>query len=338
MGPTHGRGGHKTCSRGPQPSTAGHTATPSQGRKGLAVPRRQGRSWGCVEAEREGAGGKAGGQAGGGGRIHHRPCQERIQPPKRNTAPEEGQQRAPFHQQCGASAPPPRQPRSAHKGPLCPCRSRAGRELGPGADGRGQSPGGRGAKHAGSAGGSGGQKNRDRWWGERIGGQRQGDWQRTGRRVKVRGQSIMGSRDWGDWAQRPRAPSPARRLEGLRDTRTLRRVPGTGTWGEKAGGPAAGRESEEEAGGRVRPGLPSAPAPSPGPRSGRKRREGGPGPGAPPPMGWSSYGLSWEVRPSQSWGPPLDSGATSTSTLRPAPEGTGPGPSQATKLSYPQAS
>lgn len=118
----------------------------------------------------------------------------------------------------------------------------------------------------------------------------------------------MGSRDWGDWAQRPRAPSPARRLEGLRDTRTLRRVPGTGTWGEKAGGPAAGRESEEEAGGRVRPGLPSAPAPSPGPRSGRKRREGGPGPGAPPPMGWSSYGLSWEVRPSQSWGPLLTVG------------------------------
>lgn len=51
-------------------------------------------------------------------------------------------------------------------------------------------------------------------------GQRKGDWERTGQRVKVREQSIMGSRDWGDWAQRLRAPNPAQRLEGLRDKET----------------------------------------------------------------------------------------------------------------------
>lgn len=83
-------------------------------------------------------------RAGGRRRAHPSSALPGASSPKRNTAPEEGQQKAQNHQQCGASAPPPRQPQSAHKGPLCPCRSQAGREWGPGADGRGQSPGGRG--------------------------------------------------------------------------------------------------------------------------------------------------------------------------------------------------
>lgn len=95
-----------------------------------------------------------------------------------------------------------------------------GRELGPWADGRGQSPeggsvGGTGHGELGGREGQGGQ-NRDRWCREKImrhrtlgAGQRKGGLERTGQGVMVEKRALWEANNEGPGSERSEAPSPA---------------------------------------------------------------------------------------------------------------------------------
>lgn len=160
-------------------------------------------------------------------------------------------------------------------------------------------------------------------------GQRKGNLERTGQRVKARGHRVMGSRGWVDGLRETQGTKPAQKLDGLRhmeiELRGESQTQGprgpresSWTWPQE-------REAEVEVG--MRPTSSRAPAYS-GLRPGQRkwRRAGGGGVNGSWPQGlamepnllWvQALWLCWEERESQSWGLPL----LLPSTPWPSPKG-----------------
>lgn len=119
------------------------------------MPRQQGRGWDRVEAEREGAGGKAGGQAGAAGASIIGPARNASSPQKEILRLRKDNKGPRF---ISNAEPAPRRPASAASPQRTPLsvQEPGGQALGPEADGWG--PGGRGTSHGELGGDTQGQK------------------------------------------------------------------------------------------------------------------------------------------------------------------------------------
>lgn len=173
------------------------------------MPRQQGRSWGCVEAERERAGGKLAGRRAAVGASIIGPARNASSPQKEILRLRRDNKGLRF---ISNAEPAPRRPAShgqPTKDPFVHAGARPARSWDQGLMG-----GEWGETSHGKLGGRSGHEGRrketggrDRGSRDRTGleGQRKGDFEGTGHGVSARGQSIMGSRDWGTDLRDPRA-------------------------------------------------------------------------------------------------------------------------------------